>query len=719
VRSATVEKNPSEHWGQASPPSLTDARAENILLIDDLPGNLLVYQTILQELGQNLVVARSGEEALKLVLKQDFAVILLDVNMPTMDGFETASLIRRRKKSASTPIIFLTAFTDEVGMIQSYASGAVDYLPTPVVPEVLKAKVRVFIELSQMRRQANLQTEERVRREAAEASARNSAFLVKVSESLARVQTQGELLRVLVQLPIPYLADVSIAWLKEDEKGPSQIECGIMTGPETRDRLPGLKLSDLPWLKKAAGEVMATGEIHFMDEIHRLPPPRSIILSLLGSAIIIPLVVQGQTKGCLVLARQRSSVRYQLDDIPLANDVTYRAGVVLENVMLMERIQEADRRKDEFLGMLAHELRNPLGPIYNAIQLQKLLEPKNPRMADLSDIIDRQAKHMGRLIDDLLDATRVAHGKILLRKERCDLGQIVHQTVADYRTVVEASGLQLNVISPNAPVWIDGDSTRLVQAIGNLLHNAHKFTKSGGVITVRLEIKKYGRLATVTVADTGIGIESKMLSCIFDVFRQAEQGLDRSRGGLGLGLALVKGLIELHHGNVHAVSAGLDRGAKFIIELPVQPLENETVKNIPPLEIPSNRKYRVLVIEDNQDAARSAQMLLHLEGHDVRTAPTALTGLEAARDFHPQVILCDIGLPEIDGYQVVRTIRQDVALSSTYVIALTGYGRQKDKRQALDAGFDLHLTKPIDYASLRHALTLADTKYGEMESVSP
>jgi signal transduction histidine kinase/DNA-binding response OmpR family regulator len=713
---ATEAKNSAE---KSPVPPLADVEmAENILLIDDLPENLLVYQTILDELGQNLMIARSGEEALKLVLKHDFAVVLLDVNMPTMDGFETASLIRLRRKSARTPIIFLTAFTDEMGMIQSYASGAVDYLPTPVVPEVLKAKVRVFIELSQMRRQAALQTEERVRRKAAEESARNSAFLVKVSESLAHAQSHTELLRALVQLPIPYLADVSIAWLKEDGEGNGQIECSATASPKTRDGAPELKLSELPWLEKAAEEVMTTGEIYFMNKITSSSMPDSNILPLLGSAIILPLVIQGHTKGCLVLTRQCSSVAYQVDDISLANDLAYRAVVAFENVMLMERIQEADRRKDEFLGMLAHELRNPLAPIYNAIQLQKLLEPNDPRLVDLRDIIDRQAKHMGRLIDDLLDATRVARGKILLRKELCDLNRIVRQTVEDYRTIIEASGLQLNVFSPGAPVWINGDPTRLVQAIGNLLHNANKFTKTGGTVTVRLEIKKNKRLATVTVADTGIGIEPKMLSCIFDVFRQAEQGLDRSRGGLGLGLALTKGLVELHNGNVRAASPGLEGGAEFTVQLPVESIENAKIENDSTLSFPGNKKYRVLIIEDNHDAAKSAQMLLHLGGHDVRTASTALAGLEAAHDFHPQVILCDIGLPEIDGYQVVRTIRQDPTLSSTYVVALTGYGRQKDRQRALSAGFDLHLTKPIDYHSLCNALALADTKDRTREAIS-
>jgi len=717
---STVEaKQSANRWEQASRPLQADASAEDILLIDDLPENLLVYQTILEELGQNLIVAHSGEEALKLVLKHDFAVILLDVNMPTMDGFETASLIRQRKKSSRTPIIFLTAFTDEVGMIQSYASGAVDYLPTPVIPEVLKAKVRFFIELSQMRRQAALQTEERVRRQAAEESARNAAFLVKVTENLTRTRSQSELLRALVQLPVPYIADVSITWLKENESYADQIECNFPLGTETEDRPSTIKLFELPWLKEAAEEVMETGEIHFMDKTPPSSLPHSNILSFLGSVIVLPLLVQGHVRGCLVLARQRSSVPYRFDDISLANDLAYRVGAVLENVMLMEKIREADRRKDEFLGMLAHELRNPLGPIYNAVHLQKLLKPEDPRLADLRDIIDRQAKHMCRLIDDLLDATRLAHGKILLRKERCDLNQILHETIGDHRTAIEASGLQLKVISPNSPVWVNGDPTRLVQTIGNLLHNAHKFTKAGGVITVRLEAKKNERLATLTIADTGIGIEPKMLSCIFDVFRQADQGLDRSRGGLGLGLALVKGLVELHDGKVEAVSHGLDRGAEFMIQLPLESLGNAKMNDVPAAPLSSDRKYRVLVIEDNQDAAQSAQMLLHLEGHEVRMASAALSGLDVARDFHPQIVICDIGLPEIDGYQVVRMMRQDVTLASAYIIALTGYGRQKDQQQALKAGFDLHLTKPIDYTNLRHALILADSKYDKMEATSP
>jgi signal transduction histidine kinase len=524
----------SLYGGEDHSPGIFDAPDPvNILIVDDLPEKLVVYKTILDELHQNLIMASSGEEALKLVLKHEFAVILLDVNMPGIDGFEVASLIRKRKKSARTPIIFLTAFTDDVQVEQGYASGAVDYLPTPVVPEILKAKVRVFIELFQMRQQAAAQAEERARRTAAE---------------------------------------------------------------------------------------------------------------------------------------------------------------------------ESDRRKDEFLGMLAHELRNPLGPIRNSVHLLQIIKPSDPRHKQLKDIIDRQVTHMTRLIDDLLDSTRLSRGQILLRREQCDLTQIVRQTVEDYRTAFDASGLKVELSVPKQSVWVDGDPTRLVQSIGNLLHNSHKFTDPGGSIKVMLTFNKDTRLATVVIQDTGVGIDQGTLPHIFEIFRQGNQGLDRYRGGLGLGLSLVKGLIELHKGSVSAESAGPGKGAAFTIELPARLLSETVVPDDETVVIPNEKKGRILIIEDNPDTAASVGWLLDLEGYEVEIAHSGLDGFEKAKTFLPRVILCDIGLPGLDGYQVARKLRSEPSLSSVYVIALTGYGRDEDQRNAKEAGFDLHMTKPIDHTLLKRAL---------------
>ncbi len=693
---------------------MSDGDQVNILVVDDLPDKLLAYQSILEELGQNLMFARCGEEALKLVLQHEFAVILLDVSMPGINGFETASLIRHRKKSARTPIIFLTAFTDEVRASQGYASGGVDYLPTPVVPEILRAKVQVFIELFQMRRQAAFQTEERARRAAAEEAARRAAFLTQASDRLSRSLDLDSTVQTLTTVTVPFLADccafvpadafgcpalTRTSWAESaDDESSSQANCG--------DRLQ--ELSD------AIEQVFKAGKYQLVPEVPALVGVCSSgsqpALDLPNGAthsgwdhpsiLLLPVYVRGRVFGAIVLFRGPASPPYLAVDIALAHEFAGRARFALENTLLVQDIQEADHRKDEFLGMLAHELRNPLGPIRNAVHVLQLVGPADERVVQARDMIDRQVTHIARLVDDLLDATRIASGKILLRKECCDLVRIVRQTAADYGSIFEASGLHLEVRAPHEPTWVEGDATRLAQSIGNLLHNAHKYSNPGGQITVDLARDSDGAL--ITVRDSGVGIGPELLGHIFDVFRQGEQGLDRTRGGLGLGLPLVKGLVELHGGQVSAASEGHGRGATFTIRLPVCGPPTTATR---PANIDGKvTKFRILVIDDNEDAADSARVLLNLDGHDARTAYSGPEGVHAAQTFCPQVVLCDIGLPGMDGYEVARVLRSDPLVQDAYFIALTGYGRDEDKRHSHDAGFDLHMTKPVDYNNLRRAL---------------
>ena len=333
--------------------------------------------------------------------------------------------------------------------------------------------------------------------------------------------------------------------------------------------------------------------------------------------------------------------------LSLIRDITKRREA-------QEALKEADRRKDDFLAVLAHELRNPLAPIRNAVQVMKLIGPADADVCLARDVIDRQVAHLARLVDDLLDVSRISRGKVLLRAERLDLVPLVRAAVGDHRPLLESTGLRLVVDLPDRPIWVQGDPTRLLQVTGNLLQNARKFTDPGGTVTVRLAAEPDGAAATLVVRDTGIGMDDAMLARLFEPFTQADRSLDRSRGGLGLGLALVKGLVELHGGSVRARSDGPGTGSELTVRLPT------AVPAQPPAERPggpiaSGRSLRVLVIEDHRDAAESLRMLLRLYGHRVDIARTGLDGLEAARQLRPDVVLCDIGLPGgMDGYAVAR-----------------------------------------------------------------
>jgi PAS domain S-box-containing protein len=368
-----------------------------------------------------------------------------------------------------------------------------------------------------------------------------------------------------------------------------------------------------------------------------------------------------------------------------------------------ESLREADRRKDDFLAMLGHELRNPLAPIRNAVQILNERGREDLIEQRAREIIDRQAAHMTRLIDDLLDVARISRGKILLRPRRLNLTELVRATVEDHRDDLEAGGLQVEMNLPETPVWIDGDPTRISQAMGNLLHNARKFTDPGGRVTVHLEEDSQGGTASMILCDTGIGMEPEMLERLFETFSQADRSLDRSRGGLGLGLALVKGLIEQHGGEVKAESDGPGCGSRFTLRLPRSSEPEPEARTEPEPSLRVSR--RILVIEDHADAAESLKLLLEMSGHEVETASDGRSGLVTALQFRPDVVLCDIGLPHgMDGYTVARSIRAAEDGHRPYLVALTGYGQSEDQRLAHEAGFDRHLTKPVDLLVLERVL---------------
>jgi CheY-like chemotaxis protein len=363
-------------------------------------------------------------------------------------------------------------------------------------------------------------------------------------------------------------------------------------------------------------------------------------------------------------------------------------------------LTEADRRKNEFLGILSHELRNPLAPIRNSIYVLDHLPADSAQATSARGIIQRQTAHLARIVDDLLDVTRISRGKIELDRKRIDLREVVLRRCEDHRLMFEEGQVELRHDFSGSPLWIDADATRISQVLGNLLQNAVKFTPAHGTVTVGVAARD--GTAEISVRDTGMGMRPEDVERMFEPFAQAEQGLARTQGGLGLGLALVKGLVELHGGAVRARSDGPGRGSEFCVLLPLAPAP--AVSSVAPKVGGPAGGRLVLLIEDNVDTCESLSVALGLIGHQVCTAHDGKTGIATAHELKPDVVLCDIGLPDIDGYEVARMLRWDKTLRSTRLIALSGYARPEDKRRAKEAGFDAHISKPPELEELTEML---------------
>jgi signal transduction histidine kinase len=518
----------------------------HFLLVDDLDENLLALEALLRRDGLVLLKARSGDEALELLLSHDVALALVDVQMPGLNGFELAELMRGSERTRRIPIIFVTAgTTDSQRSFRGYEAGAVDFIQKPIEPKILCSKADVFFELYRQRQQ---------------------------------------------------------------------------------------------------------------------------------------------------IAAQRDELMAQA-----------------------EALKEADRRKDEFLATLSHELRNPLAPLRHGLDTLRR-NPDGQGAADIRELMDRQLVHLVRLIDDLLDVSRVSEGKIALRKERIEAADVVRAAVEASRPAIDAARHTLAVNLPSKPLWLEADLTRLSQVVGNLLHNAAKYTPEGGRIAV--SVRAEGDAAVIEVSDNGIGIPGEMQTKVFDLFTQVDHHQTRAQGGLGIGLALVKQLVALHGGTVEAKSAVGGKGSVFSVRMP---LASPPVPATAPADAPAGpaapavtadarpgpekaRPLKVLVVDDNIAVAQTMAWMLEAIGHDHRHVHDGRQALAAAREYRPDAILLDIGLPGMDGYAVCRALRADEMFRKTLIIAQTGWGQSGDKSAASRAGFDHHLTKPVGLKDLEAIL---------------
>ncbi len=545
--------------------AMTSDEPVKILVVDDLPEKLLVYETVLRDLGQELLLVRSGEEALKAVLQDEFAVILLDVHMPTLGGFETAHLIRSRKKSAHTPIIFVTAFDDEMRIAEGYSHGAVDFISTPIVPAILRAKVKVFVELFQMTQQVRRHAAqeialaaERSQRTAAEEANRRLTYLVRafgvITRSLDRRVTIENILHVLV----PEQADAAAIALCEQ---------GQWHVVVAQAGLPPAELIEHTGLTALPTEWQAAIETAGAHSEYAAEPPSEPEESVAARRLVaVSLLDRTQVLGALPVARNPDSAPYSPADSKVIESIASRSVAALTKARLYEEIEFANQQKNRFLSMLAHELRNPLAPIQSSVDLMRLCRIQDDDLMSARDVIARQVAHLVRLVDDLLDVSRITLGKIRLNLAPLDATEVVPAAVEISRPLIAEHGHQLSVQVPQGPLFIAGDRARLAQVLSNLLNNAAKYTPAGGSISLSLQAEHDD--VVFRVRDSGVGIPAEMLAKVFDLFTQVENCLDRSQGGLGIGLTLVRELVELHGGRVEVACAGPNQGCQFSVRIP-------------------------------------------------------------------------------------------------------------------------------------------------------
>jgi signal transduction histidine kinase len=699
---------------EEAPQDVLQLERSNILIVDDRSDKRVVFRTILEELDQNIMTVGSGEEALRWLLDNDCAVILLDVNMPGMDGLETAELIRSRRKSAHTPIIFITAFADEMHTARGYSLGAVDYILSPVVPNVLRSKVKALVQLHRLNAELKKRADERVAlareqtaRSAAEEAQRRASFLAEATQVMASSLDVDTILKGATGLVVPFLADYSAIVLIGDD--------GVVRGRRANavrgwDAYIGAARAPFEALLGESQELaIAKGDRVTHEKLALAgveggaePPP--------GEVHVFPLVTRGKARGALMLAQGPSARRLLGADVALAESLAGRAASALDNCLLYEEIQNADRRKNEFLATLSHELRNPLAPLRAALHMLRAEAVEPQRQGQLLESMDRQVAQMTRLVEDLLDVSRITRGAIELRRETLDIGCEIRNALDSCHDPIKAGRHELVVKLPEESLHVVADRVRLQQILENLIHNAVKYTDPGGRIEVSAETELGG--VVIRVRDNGIGIAREKLPHVWDLFVQVDESPERTRKGLGIGLALVKDLVKRHGGTVEADSEGLDKGSTFTVRLPraVRGDLGAPAPRAPQIAAASPAGKRVLIVDDNLDAAETLAMMLQLLGQQTHQEHDGKAALRAAQDFRPDVVFLDIGLPGLSGHEVASRIRRDLGMTDVYLIALSGYGTEEDRRKSFYAGFDSHLVKPLDPATLPGILAAAERR---------
>jgi len=668
----------------------------NILLVDDEPKNLVALETVLDDPGYRLIKASSADEALLALVAGEFALLILDIQMPDMNGFELAQMIKQRRKTASVPIIFLTAyFSEDQHVLEGYSSGAVDYLHKPINAAVLRSKVSVFAELYRKTRESELA---------------NQALHAEIEQ---RYQAQSQLRELNDELErrvIARTADLSESEARFRALAEDMPHLVWETDPAGRSTYQNTKWRGFTGLAGAVSRENWASLIHPHD-----------VDGVMG--IWTHSLETGDDYNTFCRLRRASDGEFrwfQIKAAPVRNNVgriirwVGTCTDVHEQRKAEEALVQADKRKDEFLAMLGHELRNPLGAIRHAVRINEdaLDDPASRQWA--SGVIDRQTAQLSRMVDDLLDVERINRGRIELRLEPLDLATVLGRAIEGVRPTIDQKHQTFSSQIPEGALCIRGDAARMEQIFVNLLSNAVKYTPENG--SIQLIARSENSEAVVSVIDNGVGIPPDLLPHVFDLFTQGKMSLDRAQGGLGIGLTVVRSLTEMHGGRVAVESGGKLTGSTFTVKLPLHTQENhsngaeihpaKTLEDIP-------RGLRVLIVDDHIDAAQALALLLTRRSCNVRVTHDGPNGIIAAKEFNPEVLLLDLGLPGLDGYEIATTLRADPNFRSALFIAISGYAQDNDKARSLAAGFDMHCAKPVDLTGL---LSIIRSRFSQVPS---
>lgn len=704
---------------EAGAPGLQNAAAAEgesprpgVLLVDDRPEKVLALEAALADLPLRLVRAYSGREALRQLLQQEFAVILLDVNMPGMDGFETASLIRQRKSCEHTPIIFITALHDDMMVTRGYKLGAVDYIAQPVLPDVLRTKVQVFVELYRKNRQLAAQAEQQRRRAdqqqklAAASTAINASLsmekMLQITTDAARdiVGTQQAITLFIIDSgdgqQAPQAEAIASFSDKYAEWRGRRLELDVCAHSLVVRSRNATRLTN--------AQLQAHPDWQMVRQL-QIPPIQGVLAAPLRGR-------DGRHLGVIYLS-DKIDGEFSEHDEALLVQLAQMTAVAIENALSAEA-REANRAKDQFLAVLSHELRTPLTPVLAVLQQIQRDRRMPPDVLEEVGMARRNVELEARLIDDLLDLTRISKGKIELSLDTIDAHGLVNETVMICRPDIAAKNIELELALEATASYVQADLTRLQQVFWNILKNAVKFTPPAGKISIRSRNTPEGEIQ-LSFADSGIGIDPDALPRIFQPFEQGKRNITRRFGGLGLGLTISKALVELHHGQLAAQSEGKDRGATFIVTLPTAAVDRSR-REPPQLRLAAaspERMLKILLVEDHPDTARIMAKLLTGLRHEVHLAHSVTQALQMATSIPFDLLISDIGLPDASGLDLMRQLQ---ARRPIVGIALSGFGMEEDIRRSKEAGFSEHLTKPLDFTVLLQAIDRASVAMAQAEA---